>query len=80
MALMKPQDVVGKEFINQHVGVECGTVRPVLDQEGVRADAATIVPQVAHTDPRTRAAEEGTGTLRCASAWAQEAFRKGHAD
>jgi hypothetical protein len=26
--------VVGKAFVNQHVGVEFGTVRPMLDQEG----------------------------------------------
>ncbi len=80
MALTKPQDIVGKEFINQHVGVECGTVRPVLDQEGVRADAATGVPHVAHSDPGTRTAAKGTGTLRRACARPKEAFRKGHAD
>jgi hypothetical protein len=34
MPLTKPQDVVSKEFGKQHVGVKCGTLRLMLDQEG----------------------------------------------
>jgi hypothetical protein len=51
----------------------------MLDQEGVRADAAIGVPHVAHTNAGTRAAAKGTGTLCGACAWAQEAFREGDA-
>jgi hypothetical protein len=51
----------------------------VLDQEGVRADAAIGVPHFAHSDPRTRAEAKGTGALCGTRAWPQEALRKGHA-
>jgi hypothetical protein len=57
---LKLQDVVGKTFVKQHMGVECGTLRLVLDQEGVRADAAIGVPHFAHTDAATRAASKET--------------------
>jgi hypothetical protein len=70
---------VGKSFVKQHVGVEYGTLRLVLDQEGVRADEATGVPHLADTDSGTRAAAKGTKALRCACAWPQEAFREGQA-
>ena len=76
---MKPQYVVSKELIRQYVGVEWGTVRLVLDQEGGKSDAVTGVPHVAHTDSGTQAAAKGTGTLRGLSSWTQEAFREGHA-
>jgi hypothetical protein len=45
--------MVGDRAGRQHVGVRYGTVRSVLDQEGVRADAAIGVPHVAHSDPAT---------------------------
>jgi hypothetical protein len=70
---------VSKSFVKQHVGVEYGTLRLVLDQEGVRADEATGVPHLADTDSGTRAAAKGTKALRCACAWPQEAFREGQA-
>ena len=77
-ALTKPQDVVDKKFVKQHVGVECDTLRLVLDQEGVRADAAIGVPHFAHKDAGTRAAGKGTEALRGIGPWPQEAFRKDH--
>jgi hypothetical protein len=75
----KPQDVAGKRFNTQHVEVERATLRPVVDQEGVRAVAATVVHHVTHTDAGAGAAAKGTGTLRGACAWAQEAFRESDA-
>ena len=78
-ALTKPQDVVGKTFVKQHVGVECGTLRLVLDEEGVRADAAIGVPHFAHSDAGTRAAAKGTEAFCGACAWTQAAFREGDA-
>jgi hypothetical protein len=75
----KPQDIVGKQFVKQHVGVECGTLKLVLDQEGVRADAAIGVPHVAHTDSGTRAAAARKGTLHGACTWPQAAFPEGDA-
>ena len=65
---------VGKSFAKQHVGVECGTLRLVLDQEGVRADAATGVPHLADTDSGTRAAAKRTKALRDVSSGTQEAI------
>jgi hypothetical protein len=63
---------VDKSFAKQHVGVECGTLRLVLDQEGVRADAATGVPHLADTDSGTRAAAKRTKALRDVSSGTQE--------
>jgi hypothetical protein len=65
---------VDKSFAKQHVGVECGTLRLVLDQEGVRADAATGVPHLADTDSGTRAAAKRTKALRDVSSGTQEAI------
>jgi hypothetical protein len=65
---------VDKSFTKQHVGVECGTLRLVLDQEGVRADAATGVPHLADTDSGTRAAAKRTKALRDVSSGTQEAI------
>jgi hypothetical protein len=65
---------VDKSFAKQYVGVECGTLRLVLDQEGVRADAATGVPHLADTDSGTRAAAKRTKALRDVSSGTQEAI------
>jgi hypothetical protein len=65
---------VDKSFAKEHVGVECGTLRLVLDQEGVRADAATGVPHLADTDSGTRAAAKRTKALRDVSSGTQEAI------
>jgi hypothetical protein len=65
---------VGKSFVKQHVGVEYGTLRLVLDQEGVRADEATGVPHLADTDSGTRAAAKRTKALRDVSSGTQEAI------
>jgi len=56
------------------VGVEYGTLRLVLDQEGVRADEATGVPHLADTDSGTRAAAKRTKALRDVSSGTQEAI------
>ena len=72
--LLNTRCSVGKSFAKQHVGVECGTLRLVLDQEGVRADAATGVPHLADTDSGTRAAAKRTKALRDVSSGTQEAI------
>src|SRR5215212_7017453 len=72
--LLNTRCSVGKSFTKQHVGVECGTLRLVLDQEGVRADAATGVPHLADTDSGTRAAAKRTKALRDVSSGTQEAI------
>jgi hypothetical protein len=78
-ALTELQDVVGKEFVKRYVRVECGTLRLVLDQEGVRADAAIVVHLLTQAHLRAGTAATRTGALRDVSPWPQEAFREGHA-
>ena len=80
-ARTEPQDAVRKKkSVKQHIGVEADTLRLVLDQEGVRADAAIGVPHVAHTDHATRAAAKGTGFYAALARGRQGRFERAMLD